>query len=171
MSKWLNVMYGLVGVCVSTMAVANDAADVDSALTGVAHHEMYSEGASHPTLKLGVHLWSKHFPDNLGYENRNMGMYVQRGDWLAGTYHNSERRQSWYVGYQHRLVADWPIYVTIGAISGYRPEQRVDVLPLVAPSIKLPVTREVSVGVTVLPKLKGVMDAGVAHLTVEYALN
>jgi len=118
---------------------------------------------------VGVHVASKHWPQ-AEWNNSNPGLYVMAdvkgpafltGTYAAGTYFNSERKQSVYVARVFNVVG--PLDVAIGAITGYK---RASVMPLVAPSVKLPIAYGFAARVFVLPKVEP-NGAWVAHLAVE----
>ncbi len=75
---------------------------------------------SYAETAVGLHIGSVH--DKPGFNNINPGVYVNHNGWTAGTYYNSERRQSYYAGYTFESA---PLYgslrgaLTIGAITGY----------------------------------------------------
>lgn len=107
---------------------------------------------------LGLHIGSQHFPAQQ-YNNSNPGVYyISDQGWTAGTYYNSERKQSVYAG------KSWdygPFRLQAGFITGYsRP-----VLPMVAPSVGL----GAGFRLTVLPKVERDGSA-VIHLMWETTL-
>lgn len=80
---------------------------------------------------VGVHLVSTHGDD--GYNNTNPGIYVRFDNgFTVGSYLNSYKRQSTYVGYtlEHRAET-LSAAVTVGAVTGYRKA----VMPLLVPSV------------------------------------
>lgn len=107
---------------------------------------------------LGLHIGSQHFPAQQ-YNDFNPGVYyISDQGWTAGTYYNSERKQSVYAG------KSWdygPFRLQAGFITGYsRP-----VLPMVAPSVGL----GAGFRLTVLPKVERDGSA-VIHLMYEVKL-
>lgn len=120
--------------------------------------------------RLGVHVGSQHFGRNADqFNNVNPGVYVYHDGWTAGTYHNSERKQSFYAGYtfEGALVGPFTYGLTVGAITGY---SRGAVLPMLVPSVALPVP---AWGTTF--RLSGVPPVGkrsaaALHLSMEWKL-
>lgn len=79
-------------------------------------------------LILGVHLYTAHVRDDLN--NVNPGVYAQCDSLVVGTYYNSVRKQSAYVGYVYSIG---PIDIMSGVVTGYsKPLQ-----PMFVPSIKV----------------------------------
>lgn len=117
---------------------------------------------------VGLHIGSQHYPAK-DFNNFNPGAYyrwdsapVAGGIPVIGGYYNSERRASFYGGLHYQ----WGYAgVTIGAITGYSKP----VLPLVAPSIMLPITDRVAARVVYLPKVEK-RGAHVVHLMLEFKL-
>lgn len=109
---------------------------------------------------VGMHVGSQHFPAK-DFNNSNPGIYIKMKSGLtAGTYYNSERRVSVYVGQTY----DWgPMSVTLGGITGYK----MAVMPMVVPSIRLLRNETTSVRIAVLPKIEK-QGATVVHLMLEY---
>lgn len=105
------------------------------------------------SLILGAHLATYHF-DRVGYNELNIGPYVQCDSIVAGAYYNSERNVSFYIGKQYS-------YLTIGLVSGYK---RNVVVPLIVPSIKLNDTFRLSF----VPPIKGI--SGAIHFSIEKEL-
>lgn len=107
---------------------------------------------------LGLHIGSQHFPKQ-DYNNFNPGAYyISDEGWTAGTYYNSERKQSVYAG------KSWdfgPFRLQAGLITGYSSP----VLPMVAPSVSL----GAGFRLTVLPKVER-GGSSVIHLTWETKL-
>jgi hypothetical protein len=67
----------------------------------------------------GVHVASVHSGD--GMNNFNPGAYVRFDNGLtAGTYLNSHKRQSAYVGYTLETAGALSIALTVGVVSGYK---------------------------------------------------
>jgi len=86
--------------------------------------------------RIGVHIASYHDP-KMGYNNVNPGLYIYKDGWTAGTYYNSERRQSFYGGYtfEGELIGPVSWGLTVGLITGY---SRAKVLPMVVPTLSIP---------------------------------
>jgi hypothetical protein len=116
---------------------------------------------------VGLHLASHHSLP--GYNNSNPGVYVKTTEgYTAGTYYNSERRQTFYLGrtFEAQLVPWLSAGVTVGAITGYRPSP---VLPMAIPSVRVPLAGDVSARVAYVPPIekKGVSTV---HFALEFAL-
>jgi hypothetical protein len=104
-----------------------------------------------------------------GYNNSNPGAYVKTTKgYTAGTYYNSERRQTFYLGrtFETQLVPWLSAGVTVGAITGYRPHP---LLPMAIPSVRVPLPGAVSARVAYVPPIekKGVSTV---HFALEFAL-
>lgn len=85
--------------------------------------------AQGPTI--GLHLVSQHWPSK-GQNNVNPGLYVRNAEgWVAGTYRNSERKQSWYVG---RDFEYGRFGLRLGLVTGYRV---APVAPLAAATVRV----------------------------------
>lgn len=117
----------------------------------------------------GVHIGSKHFPQN-NWNNSNPGVYLRgtinnaglaNGDYVVGTYYNSERRQSAYIGYVYPVMDN--VDVVLGVISGYN---RMAVLPMVVPSVHVPLVDGWNARLSFLPKIER-SGSNVVHLSVE----
>lgn len=119
---------------------------------------------------VGLHLGSQHFaplPNQPEFNNRNPGLYVLFDNRVAvGTFYNSLRRQSAYVGYNVPLATYGPIKfgILVGGITGY---PLAKVAPLVLPSARFALAHNVRLRVGFLPRTK-VTGAYVAHFMAEY---
>ena len=83
-------------------------------------------------LAIGMHLNSWHSKYNDKFNTNNPGVFVQYQGYTVGTYYNSERNQSLYVGKIWDLDSDCRYELQVGAVSGYSTK----VLPYVAASVK-----------------------------------
>jgi hypothetical protein len=114
---------------------------------------------------IGAHIATAH--DTGGKQNVNPGLYVRTESGLtAGAYRNSYDRFSAYGGYtwqtENKLFA-----LTVGAVTGY-PAMRV--MPVLAPSLRLPLTERSAARFTLLPKpVKGGTGMGL-HFSLETEL-
>lgn len=86
---------------------------------------------AHAETSVGVHLGSVHSQGH--YNNVNPGVYVNHNGWTAGTYYNSERKQSVYGGYtfDKEIMGGVRSSATVGLITGYGH----GAMPMVVPSI------------------------------------
>lgn len=106
---------------------------------------------------IGIHLATAHIDATKPLNDYNPGIYVQTtNNIVVGTYYNSIKRQSTYVGYNYSIG---PIDVVVGGTTGYYK----DVLPMVMPSTKLGPVR-----LTFLPKTD-ITSAHVLHFSIEKA--
>lgn len=122
-------------------------------------------GQAKAETRLGLHIISHHFSGD--FNNLNHGAYIYHDGFTAGTYYNSERKQSYYVGYtfEGALVGPLSYGLTIGAVSGYA---RGSVLPLVVPSVSVPIANTgIGVRLSAIPPV-GKGSAALVHLTAEY---
>lgn len=97
---------------------------------------------------IGVSTYTHHFGGN--FEDTTPGVYLRHGNWTVGTVQNSIRRQSFYGGYVWE-TGDRRFSLIVGAITGYR---IAPVLPLVAPSYRQPIMKDVAARFTLLPGIK-----------------
>lgn len=140
---------------------------------------------------LGVHVGSVHgtkLDTTAGkpWNNTNPGVYymtevegsdllglsiVPDGRYVIGTYYNSIRKQSVYVGYVYP-VTDY-LDVVVGVVTGYngkadngRAYSGYPVMPMLVPSVHFPLYDNVEARVHVIPKVaKG--GAAAVHFSVE----
>ena len=136
---------------------------------------------------IGLHLASVHVPAHDWQDNFNPGIYAQHVDTgiTLGTYHNTLGRQTVYAGWTY----NWgPASVTLGAATGYKKEtkevpcsaewakyysrctmtlgqSKSALVPMLAPSVKLPTVLGVTPRVSFIPGLAG--SANVFHLSIE----
>lgn len=109
---------------------------------------------------MGFHVGSYHLPA-YDHNNRNPGNYVRWSNGATlGTYFNSERHQSAYVGYTQQWGA---FSLTTGLITGY---ERKLLLPMVVPSVRVAQFDNVSVRIAVLPRFER-YGSTVVHLMIE----
>jgi hypothetical protein len=112
-------------------------------------------------ITVGVNLVTGHFES--GYENFNPGIYVEYKNIVGGVFRNSNGKTSVHAGYLFRKVAGSPMDVTVGGVTGY---DWMPVVPLIVPSISVPVAYGVNVRFSLLmPFNKG--SAGI-HISMEY---
>lgn len=123
------------------------------------------------SLTLGMHLGSIH--DRGDYNNVNPGLYVRSGGWTGGIYRNSLRKTSIYGGYTFdydtpSLPLVKTVSLTVGVVSGYPNKIKGTKLSLMlAPSVKIPLTQETSLRLTVLPRFKAYNEATAYHFSIE----
>lgn len=136
---------------------------------------------------IGLHLASVHVPAHDWQDNFNPGIYAEHVDTgiTLGTYHNTLGRQTVYAGWTY----NWgPASLTLGAATGYRKETqevpcnaepakhytrctmtlgtgRGALVPVIAPSVKLPAVLGVTPRVSFIPGAAG--SANVFHLSIE----
>jgi hypothetical protein len=124
---------------------------------------------------IGVHTFSVHSNHwdavaGRDWNSSNLGMYARWDNGIVvGTYYNSIRRQSAYAGWV------WPlnnyIDIVVGGITGY---DRVGssskpVIPMLVPTIHVPLTQSMDARVMFLPKAEK-RGAAVVHFTLEFKL-
>jgi len=118
----------------------------------------------------GVHVGSVHSNKNSNWNNSNPGVYAvwgvhdlstfADGNYVAGTYYNSIRKQSFYVG---RLFEWGNVGLIAGVVTGYsRPA-----LPMVVPTVRLDLTPHWKARITVVPKVDK-NGAAAVHFSFEY---
>lgn len=101
---------------------------------------------------MGVHVGSWHSDNSSGrWNNSNPGIFgtmeIGGVEYIAGSYYNSERRQTFYAGYNWRPYT-W-LSVPIVLASGY---EKVMLMPV--PTVHVPLGRGLSANVSVLPKVR-----------------
>ncbi len=79
---------------------------------------------------IGLHLLTYHADRNAEYDEVNPGIYTNCNGYTAGVYHNSEGRQSAYVGYTYSYKR---VAVTTGMVYGYRNGPA----PIIIPSVEV----------------------------------
>src|SRR5512143_2201799 len=110
---------------------------------------------------VGLHIGSAHAHG--GLNPVNPGLYVRGENWTAGTYYNSERRQSFYAGYTIETSGRISFALTAGAVTGYHSRP---VMPLLVPSVAVHFGNEaVRIGIIPRPPVTGASAA--LHLMVE----
>ena len=112
---------------------------------------------------VGIHTVSVH--TEKGYNNTNPGFYLSIDGYTVGTYYNSERHQTYYVGYNFAgelgYGLDWGL--TLGLATGY---ERSKVVPMVVPSVSYGLGNNFAVRLSAIPPFA--KSPGVAHLSFEY---
>jgi hypothetical protein len=125
-------------------------------------------------LVVGVHLASMHseptYPCDVDvtgrchYNNTNPGLYVRfSSGFTAGVYDNSYHDVSAYAGWTWQ-TADERFAVTAGGAVGYR---RMPVMPVIIPSMRIPLDDHWSARLSVVPKPSIPLRLAVAHLSIE----
>ncbi len=105
---------------------------------------------------LGFHIGSWH--DRGGLNNVNPGIYYKTdGNFVVGTYRNSFKVQSSYLGY---VIDEGPFALIVGGVTGY---DNALISPLVVPSVSYRGVR-----VSVAPKFQGVNEITCVHLSYEF---
>lgn len=125
---------------------------------------------------MGLHMFSVHAHkyDAIGatnWNNNNPGAYIKWDNGVVvGTYYNSIRKQSSYVGYTIPLSDN--IDVVVGAVTGYYgavPSGTYGtkkVLPMVVPSVHFPLIDNMRGRVHFIPKT-GKYAAAAVHFSIE----
>ena len=112
---------------------------------------------------VGLHIGTKHFEGT--WNDFNPGVYAKLNNGLTfGTYCNSERKQSTYVGrtFSKNLTQNLEITATVGIISGYNKT----VLPLVLPTVAYKFHQDFAARVGFVPKVNKQGSAGL-HFMLE----
>jgi hypothetical protein len=115
-----------------------------------------------------LHLTSTH--SRSGFDNGNLGLAHQWANGVVvGAFHNSYGRTSAYAGWLWRIDAAGRWGLFLGGATGYgETDERLPIAPVLAPSIRLPLTAEIAA------RLSWFMDpregaAQVLHLSLEVA--
>lgn len=70
-------------------------------------------------LTVGIHIGSYHWDNKPEYNNNNVGIYVRTKDgWHLGTYLNTFRKQTVYLGHGWELSQH--VNVMVGGATGYK---------------------------------------------------
>lgn len=112
---------------------------------------------------VGLHLGTLHFQGT--WNDINPGGYAKLNNGITlGTYYNSERKQSYYVGrtFSKNLTQNLEIAATVGIISGYNQ----GVLPLVLPTVAYKFHQDFAARVGFVPKVNKRGSAGL-HFMLE----
>jgi hypothetical protein len=122
----------------------------------------------------GVHLGSVHSNSydpvaQRNWNNSNPGVYFRHDEWVVGTYYNSIRKQSYYVGYVYGITSN--IDVILGAVSGYDGAgyKAKQVMPMAIPSLHFPIAHDVSARVNLAIGV-GKGSATAVNFSLEYKL-
>lgn len=117
---------------------------------------------------LAAHLGSVH--THGGYNNVNPGLSVRTDCGIvAGTYYNSQKRESFYLGYSYELPRT-PLFATLALTTGYRSPRsgkKFAVAPLPMVGVKLPIADHWRVVLGYVPQIRP-SNTHVGHLMVEY---
>ena len=80
---------------------------------------------------IGIHLATYHTDRSQGYNEFNPGIYAECEGPTIGTYYNSVRERSTYIGWTEHFG---PFSLTAGFVSGYHPRNAI---PMLIPSVKV----------------------------------
>jgi hypothetical protein len=102
---------------------------------------------------------------DVNINNNNYGVGYRNDDGLAvGTYFNSYHKQTAYIT-QDFMYNDY-VGLVAGAVSGYKESTGLVITPMVAATVKIPLTKTMTANFLVMPKVGKL--AGVAHLAISY---
>lgn len=111
----------------------------------------------------GLHLATAHF-GNDALRSESPGLYARHSSGAtAGFYRNSYARWSAYAGYTWQTPGK-ALALTAGAVTGY-PAHRV--MPLLVPSVRLPLTGDTHLRVAYIPKPPDSGTAAGLHAAIE----
>lgn len=119
---------------------------------------------------VGFHLFSLHDPgcyqergNCIPYNKTTTGVYAKSpSGFTYGGYTNSYGDPSAYAGWTFE-TRDRRFALLVGGVTGY---ERSPLLPLVVPSVRVPVTRTMSLRLAGLPRTG--LGAAVVHLALEF---
>lgn len=122
---------------------------------------------------VGLHIASHHWPAKDYQNNDNPGLYVRLDSgFTAGFYRNTLRRTSFYAGWTWEYG---PFAITAGGITGYKRQcdaqgmcwgsSRTAVMPMLAPSVRLPEVLGVHPRIWYTPRIGS--TSSVIHLSIE----
>lgn len=105
-----------------------------------------AEGLAPDVVGLHIGSWHTSKVDHVAgrpWNNYNPGIYARWDNIVVGTYLNSIRKQSYYVGYAYPLFEH--VDIVLGVVSGYSgPGYKArPVMPMVIPSIHFPISDSV----------------------------
>lgn len=86
--------------------------------------------------RIGLHVGTYHFDRDTKYKEFNPGVFVSCNNFTAGTYANSEYKQSYYFGYLFEYKA---LGLFVGGVTGYA-DNLYKLQPMLIPSIRVPDT-------------------------------
>lgn len=111
---------------------------------------------------IGLHLASMHPGATRDFNDTNPGLYVRTECGITvGAYHNSLSRVSVHASYSTDIRGT-PLFVTAGAVTGYR----LPVSPLVMAGVRQNIG-PLTVRVGYLPKVQKVNNSHVVHFMIE----
>ena len=84
-------------------------------------------------LLIGLHVFSLHSQPN--FNNINPGVYCDTGNFIVGTYLNSEKKQSVYIG---KNFQGENFGLMIGGVTGYVKK----ITPAIVPSFRLEIKKD-----------------------------
>lgn len=119
-------------------------------------------------LILGLHLITGHAdtPPGVELHSRTPGIYVRMPSGATlGAYRNSHGSSSAYAGWTWS-TADGRWSITAGGVTGY---PRAPVVPLLVPSLRIPITDDAALRLSALAKAHRDGAAGI-HLSVEFSI-
>lgn len=114
---------------------------------------------------IGLHLYTQHI--DKGLNNYNPGIYIseqvkpQRCNLAAGTYYNSYKKQSAWVGCTFTNDEKPGFRLTVGAVTGYKG----GIKPLFMPQYVAEISKDYSFVASILPSAKA--GLGGVHFTIE----
>lgn len=118
---------------------------------------------------VGLHLASFHSPA-YDYNNLNPGVYIRSEcNIVFGTYYNSQRRQTFYIGYAFE-DADIPVFaiVALGTGYGYADEPARPISPIGMIGIRSPDMKSFRVRLGYIPRISDkISDSHVFHFMLE----
>jgi len=123
--------------------------------------------------ELIVHIGSKHTVSTytindtieVKINNTNPGIgYRNDSGYAIGTYFNSYNFRTFYVT-KDFMYNDY-VGIVAGAVTGYKSSTGMLITPMVAGTVKIPLTKEITANILLMPKVGKL--AGVAHLALSY---
>lgn len=68
-------------------------------------------------ISIGLHIHSHHWREQPDYNNSNVGVYVRADNWQLGTYYNTYRKPTVYLGYAMKIAPHTDLL--LGGATGY----------------------------------------------------
>lgn len=117
-------------------------------------------------MDIGLDLYSYHLNTQAGLNNNTPGVYASFEGATAGVYRNSHDRTSVFAGYVFE-TSDRKLALLAGAVSGYKPEGKSKILPMLIPSLRLALASQWALRASYVPRPPH-GDSASIHLSLEF---
>lgn len=127
---------------------------------------------------IGMHMFSVHSNNRdpvaeRPWNNANPGIYFRWSNIVAGTYYNSIRKESYYVGYAYPVFNN--LDMVVGVVSGYNgigpggAYRAKAIMPMLVPSVHFPINGNLSARINLAIGI-GKGSATAINFALEYKL-